>query len=157
MRICSRDTILYCNHSLGKTVLYKINIPAKNRLTIFKALHSSKASVVTDMIRNITNNSIELASGTVLYQHVVGTATGLRLLFAGGINVTLNHEPIDVSKVFLWKGTMLQDVPSLFATVGFENAAWTLGCDCASYLAIRVRWRLTKANATVLVAQLDQP
>ncbi|ATY59159.1 Flavin monooxygenase [Cordyceps militaris] len=122
---------------------------------IFAALRSGKASVVTDTISAVGKNSISLASGETLYPDTIVTATGLKLLFAGGMRVTVDGTDKDYAKSFLWKGTMLQDVPNLFFTIGFENAAWTLGCDCAALLAVRVIKDMDRQKARVAVPRLD--
>ncbi|KAM3426705.1 hypothetical protein NHJ13734_009304 [Beauveria thailandica] len=122
---------------------------------IFAALRSGKASIVTDTIENITKSSIKLKSGAELYVDVIVTATGLQLQFAGGIQVSVDGEAVDYAEAFLWKGTMLQDVPNLFFTIGFENAAWTLGCDCAASLMVRMLQRMNDRNAKVAVPRLS--
>ena len=50
---------------------------------------------------------------------------------------------------------MLQDVPNLFFTIGFENAAWTLGCDCAALLMVRMLQRMNNNNAKVAVPRIS--
>ncbi|KAK2591893.1 hypothetical protein QQS21_010417 [Conoideocrella luteorostrata] len=113
---------------------------------LFAALRSGKASVVTDTIDSVTENSIKLTSGQELHPDVIVTATGLRLLFGGGIKFTLDGEELSVAGRFLWRAGMLQDIPNLFFTIGFENASWTLGCDCAAYIMVRVIKQISSAN-----------
>lgn len=122
---------------------------------IFQALRSGKASVVTDTIDVVTKKSIKLNSGKVLNPDIIVTATGLKLSFAGEINITVDGQGKDVSKLFLWKGTMLQDVPNLFFTIGFENASWTLGCDCAAHMMVRVVQNMDKKHKRIAVPRLD--
>lgn len=122
---------------------------------IFTALHSGKASVVTDTIESITKSTIKLKSGAELYADVIVTATGLKLQFAGGIQVSVDGEVVNYARAFLWRATMLQDVPNLFFTVGFENAAWTLGCDCAAQLMVRMLQRMDRRNAEVAVPRIE--
>ncbi|KAK8142029.1 hypothetical protein G3M48_009458 [Beauveria asiatica] len=122
---------------------------------IFAALSAGKASVVTDTISAVTEESIRLSSGTVLHPDMIVTATGLRLSFAGGMDVTVDGQHVDQSKQFLWKGTMLQDIPNLFFTIGFENASWTLGCDCAARLTVRVIEQLRDKGLEVAVPRMS--
>lgn len=122
---------------------------------IFAALRSGKASIATDTIETVTKKGIRLNSGKELPADVIVTATGLDVLFAGGIQVTVDGRDVPYSQKFLWKGTMLQDVPNLFVTVGFENASWTLGCDCAAYLMTRMMWQMKEKSAKVAVPYLD--
>lgn len=122
---------------------------------IFAALRAGKASVVTDTIMAVTKDSIQLMSGATLYPDTIVTATGLKLLFAGGMTIDVDGKAVDYANAFLWHGTMLQDVPNLFFTIGFENAAWTLGCDCAARLAVRVMRDMNTNGNTSAVARLD--
>lgn len=122
---------------------------------IFTALRSGKASIVTDTIESVTKNSIKLTSGAELHTDIIVTATGLKLQFAGGIQVSIDGKVVDYASAFLWKGTMLQDVPNLFFTIGFENAAWTLGCDCAAQLMVRMLQQMNNSNASVAIPRID--
>lgn len=122
---------------------------------IFATLRSGKGSVVTDTIQTITKKSIKLASGKEIPADVIVTATGLSVLFAGGIQITIDDREMHSSSKYLWKGTMLQDIPNLFFTIGFENASWTLGCDCAASLMTRMLQHMEKKGATVAVPKLD--
>lgn len=122
---------------------------------IFAALRSGKASIVTDTIETVTKQGIKLKSGKELPADVIVTATGLDILFAGAIQITVDGSEVPYSQKFLWKGTMLQDVPNLFVTVGFENASWTLGCGCAAYLMTRMMWQMKERKAKVAVPYLD--
>ncbi|KAJ6789956.1 hypothetical protein PWT90_09691 [Aphanocladium album] len=105
---------------------------------LFAALRSGKASVLTDTIDSVGEQSIRLTSGHEVHADVIVTATGLQLLFGGGIRFTKDGKDVTVPNRFLWRSGMLQDIPNLFFTIGFENASWTLGCDCAAYVMIRV-------------------
>ncbi|KAJ3497130.1 hypothetical protein NLG97_g2142 [Lecanicillium saksenae] len=122
---------------------------------IFAAISTGKASVVTDTIETVTEDSIKLKSGTALHPDIIVTATGLKLSFAGGMEVTKDGQHMDQSKQFLWKSTMLQDVPNLFFTIGFENASWTLGADCAAFLAVRVIEKVRAQGCRVAVPRMS--
>src|SRR5690606_29014557 len=52
---------------------------------LFAAIRDGGASVVTDHIETFTETGIRLTSGTELEADVIVTATGLELLFLGGI------------------------------------------------------------------------
>ena len=59
---------------------------------LFRSLKSGRASVVTDTIDTFTDVGIRLTSGTTLRADIVVTATGLDLLFFGGIDpVSYTH------------------------------------------------------------------
>ena len=55
---------------------------------LFKAISSGTASVVTDQIERFTENGLLLTSGQELEADIIVTATGLELLFLGGIALT---------------------------------------------------------------------
>ncbi|KAI1823761.1 FAD/NAD(P)-binding domain-containing protein [Xylaria intraflava] len=85
----------------------------------YAALRSGKADVVTDKIKTVTTNSIELESGSALHPDVIVTATGLKLKFGGGIQFSK----------YAWKSAMIEGVPNLLFMVGYEDASWTLGAE----------------------------
>jgi monooxygenase len=96
---------------------------------LFKAISAGSASVVTDHIDTFTEKGILLTSGTELEADVIVTATGLELLFLGGIALSVNGEGVDPSSRLTYKGMMLEGVPNLALAVGYTNASWTLKCD----------------------------
>jgi monooxygenase len=56
-------------------------------------------------------------------------ATGLDLLFLGGMAVTVDGETVDPAERLIYKGMMLEGVPNLAAAIGYTNASWTLKCE----------------------------
>jgi cation diffusion facilitator CzcD-associated flavoprotein CzcO len=96
---------------------------------LFKAINAGTASVVTDQIASFTEKGILLQSGTELEADIVITATGLELLFIGGIEASVDGEPLDLPSKLTYKGMMLEGVPNLAIAVGYTNASWTLKCD----------------------------
>ncbi|HZU80512.1 MAG TPA: NAD(P)/FAD-dependent oxidoreductase [Acidimicrobiales bacterium] len=96
---------------------------------LFKALSNGSASVVTDHIDRFTDDGILLRSGRELRADIVVSATGLELLFAGGMEITIDGDPIDLPGKMVYKGMMLQDVPNFAVAVGYTNASWTLKCE----------------------------
>jgi cation diffusion facilitator CzcD-associated flavoprotein CzcO len=85
--------------------------------------------VVTDHIERFTEKGLRLESGTELEADVVVTATGLQLLFLGGIDVTVDGEQVNPADHLTYKGMMLEGVPNLAIAIGYTNASWTLKCD----------------------------
>ena len=57
------------------------------------------------------------------------TATGLELLFLGGIALSVDGEAVDPATRLTYKGMMLEGVPNLALAIGYTNASWTLKCD----------------------------
>jgi cation diffusion facilitator CzcD-associated flavoprotein CzcO len=96
---------------------------------LFKAIKTGSASVVTDRIATFTEHGLLLESGAELDADIVVSATGLELLFLGGIDVSVDGEAIDIPSKLVYKGMMLEDVPNLAIAVGYTNASWTLKCD----------------------------
>jgi monooxygenase len=96
---------------------------------LFKAIRTGDAEVVTDHIDTFTETGIRLRSGEELDADIVVTATGLELLFLGGIDLVVDGEKVDVSERLAYKGMMLQDVPNMAMAVGYTNASWTLKAD----------------------------
>jgi monooxygenase len=96
---------------------------------LFKAIRRGKASVVTDKINTFTETGIELESGETLEADLIITATGLQLLVLGGVEVSVDGQPVDASKRLTYRGMMLADVPNAAMAIGYTNASWTLKCD----------------------------
>ncbi len=85
--------------------------------------------MVTDTVDTFTANGIRLASGDQLDADIVVTATGLELLFIGGIELSVDGEVVDLPSRLTYKGMMLEGVPNLALAIGYTNASWTLKCD----------------------------
>ncbi|KAM3503460.1 hypothetical protein MY11210_008715 [Beauveria gryllotalpidicola] len=123
---------------------------------IFAAIRSSKAAVVTDTIQTVTADSIQLTSGKRLPADVIVTATGIQLLFAGGIQFTIDGAPFDASSKFVWNAAMVQDLPNTVFSLGYlKSGSWTLGADCAVQLLIRLIKETQKRGAGVVSARID--
>ena len=76
---------------------------------------------------------------------IVVTATGLELLFAGGMELSVDGEVVDPADRLTYKGMMLERVPNFAMAVGYTNASWTLKaeltCDYVCRLLNRMRER----------------
>ena len=96
---------------------------------LFDAIKAGRASVETDHIDRFTENGIKLQSGKELEADVIVTATGLELLFIGGIELVVDGEKVDLPNKLVYKGMMLEGVPNFAVAVGYTNASWTLKCD----------------------------
>jgi cation diffusion facilitator CzcD-associated flavoprotein CzcO len=105
---------------------------------LFKAISNGSASVVTDRIATFTERGIELESGEELEADVIVTATGLNLLFLGGVSLSVDGEPVDIPRKMTYKGMMLSGVPNAAFTVGYTNASWTLKADLTSEYVCRL-------------------
>ena len=96
---------------------------------LFKAMRAGSAEVVTDTIDTFTKQGVLLNSGTELPADIVVTATGLELLFLGGIELSVDGEQVDIGSKLTYKGMMLEGVPNLGVAIGYTNASWTLKCE----------------------------
>ncbi len=105
---------------------------------LFQGIRQGRVAVVTDRITRFTPGGLLLESGVELAADVVVTATGLELLFLGGIEVRVNGEPVDPSKRLTYKGMMLEGVPNLAFAVGYTNSSWTLRCELICHHACRL-------------------
>ncbi|MDQ2727892.1 MAG: NAD(P)/FAD-dependent oxidoreductase [Actinomycetota bacterium] len=96
---------------------------------LFKAIRAGTVSMVTDHIDTFTDKGLRLRSGVELEADVVISATGLELLFLGGMALSVDGEAVDPTSKLTYKGMMLEGVPNLAIAIGYTNASWTLKCD----------------------------
>jgi len=104
----------------------------------FKALREGKADIVTDTIKTVTETGILTTGGKDLDADIIVTATGLKMKFAGGASVSIDGVPVKFSDKYMWKGSLLQDLPNAAFVVGYVNASWTLGADATAQLLCRI-------------------
>ncbi len=105
---------------------------------LFKAISAGRASVVTDQIESLTEHGIRLQSGQELEADIIVSATGLQMLALGGVQLVVNRKPVAPAEMFVYKGTMLSNVPNFAFCIGYTNASWTLRADLASTYVCRV-------------------
>ena len=120
---------------------------------LFKALSSGAASVVTDQIERFTESGLLLASGDELEADIIVTATGLELLFLGGIALSVDGERVDPSTRLTYKGMMIEGVPNLALAIGYTNASWTLKCDLTCDYVCRLLNHMHDRGLTECVAR----
>ena len=104
----------------------------------YRAISSGRASVVTDQIETLTGRGIQLKSGQELEADIIVTATGLRMLALGAVQLTVDGTRVAPGETFIYKGTMLSNVPNFAFCIGYTNASWTLRADLASTFVCRV-------------------
>jgi cation diffusion facilitator CzcD-associated flavoprotein CzcO len=122
---------------------------------LFRSISKGEASVVTDRIATFTERGIALESGEELEADVVVTATGLNLLFLGGIELTVDGEEPGVPTKMTYKGMMLSGVPNMAFTVGYTNASWTLKADLTSEYVCRLLNHMDAHGYKRCVAEVD--
>jgi len=124
---------------------------------LFAAIRAGRAAVVTDTIERFTEHGIELHSGEELEADVIVTATGLNLLFLGGIELVVDGEPVDVPRTMTYKGMMLSGVPNCAFTVGYSNASWTLKADLTSEYVCRLLAHMDAHRYAKSVPEITDP
>jgi cation diffusion facilitator CzcD-associated flavoprotein CzcO len=124
---------------------------------LFEAISSGTADVVTDRIKTFNTGGIELESGRSLEADVVVTATGLNLLFLGGMRITVDGAEPDVARALTYKGMMLSGVPNFAFTIGYTNASWTLKADLTSEYVCRLINHLNSSGREIAVPEITDP
>jgi monooxygenase len=124
---------------------------------LFTAIRDGRASVVTDQIATFTGTGLRLESGAELAADIVVTATGLRLLPLGGIELTVDGKPLRLPDTMAYKGMMLGGVPNLAFTIGYTNASWTLKADLVSEFTCRLLRHMDAHGYDMCVPVNDDP
>lgn len=105
---------------------------------LFESIRDGRASVVTDHIDTFTEGGIRLKSGEELPADLVVTATGLRVMVFGGMEMVVDGKPVRANDAMSYKAMMLSDVPNAALTFGYTNASWTLKADLTSEYVCRL-------------------
>jgi len=124
---------------------------------LFKALGEGSAEVVTDRIAGFDEGGIELESGARLDADVVITATGLNVLFLGGMKVTIDGEQPEMATTMVYKGMMLEGFPNFAFALGYTNASWTLKADLVSEYVCRLLNHMDAGGYDVCVPRITDP
>jgi monooxygenase len=124
---------------------------------MFKAIRDGRASVVTDRIETFTERGIRLQSGRELEADIIVTATGLNLLAFGGIGLTVDGVPVDVSEKVAFKGFLLNDVPNFAYVFGYTNSSWTLKVGLVCEHFCRLLSRMDANGDTICYPRLPGP
>ena len=122
---------------------------------LFTSLRRGEASIVTDTIETFTERGIRLTSGEELEADVVVSATGLRLLAFGGLELSVDGEKVDFSDTMAYRALMLSGVPNFVYTIGYTNASWTLKADLVSAYAVRLLRHLDEHGLRAVVPVRD--
>jgi len=105
---------------------------------LFEALASGQASVVTDHIDTFTSTGIRLKSGEELEADVIVTATGLKVQMLGGLQLSVDGRPRELSDQLTYQSVLVEDLPNLAWIFGYTNAPWTLKSDIAGEYLVRL-------------------
>jgi monooxygenase len=124
---------------------------------LFEAISCGRAEIVTDQVDTVTESGIRLASGRELGADLIVTATGLNLLFLGGMRLSVDGEEVDPAKAMTYKGMMLSDVPNFAFTLGYTNASWTLKADLTAEYVCRLLAHMDAHGYTECVPRVTDP
>ncbi|MFF1822682.1 flavin-containing monooxygenase [Kribbella sp. NPDC058245] len=122
---------------------------------LFRALRKGTASVVTDEIERFTPTGLLLKSGAELEADLVVTATGLKMVALGKIELTVDGRPVPVNETFVYRGLMLSGVPNLAWCVGYTNNSWTLRSDLSSQFVTRLLNHLRATGTDICRPEID--
>jgi cation diffusion facilitator CzcD-associated flavoprotein CzcO len=121
---------------------------------LFAAIRSGRVEVVTDHVASFTEGGVKLRSGAELSADLIVTATGLDLLFLGGIELVVDGYVVEPSGRMVYRGMMLSGVPNCAFTVGYTNASWTLKADLTSEYVCRLLAYMDAHGAPISVPQI---
>jgi monooxygenase len=124
---------------------------------LFAAIRDGRASVVTDHVDTFTEKGIRLESGDELEADIVITATGLDLLFLGGMSLAVDGTDVDLAERLTYMGMMLEGVPNLAAAIGYTNASWTLKCELTCDYVCRLLNHMRQAGLRQCTPRNDTP
>jgi monooxygenase len=122
---------------------------------LFEAVTADRAEIITERIETFTEAGIELESGRELEADVVVTATGLNLLFLGGVRISIDGEEPDLARALAYKGMMLSDFPNFAFTLGYTNASWTLKADLAAEYVCRLLNHMDARGDRICIPRID--
>ncbi len=124
---------------------------------LFKAIRKGGASIETGHIESFTETGIQLRSGRHLDADIIISATGLQLVAMGGVRISVDGSPVDLSKRFSYKGVMLSGVPNAATSIGYVNASWTLRADLISRYVCRLINHMDRHGHQVVTAVNTEP
>jgi cation diffusion facilitator CzcD-associated flavoprotein CzcO len=122
---------------------------------LFEAISSAKASVATDRIGEFTERGLLLESGRELDADIVVSATGLKLLPLGGLELSVDGSAVNIGETLAYRAMMLDGVPNLGWVVGYTNLSWTLRCNLTCAYICRLINHMDAHGYRYCVPQLD--
>jgi cation diffusion facilitator CzcD-associated flavoprotein CzcO len=111
---------------------------------LFRTIREGKVDIVTDTVDTFTEKGIRVGSGDELVADVVATATGFNLKLMGGVDLSVDGQPVDLRERMAYRALMFAGIPNFAFTIGYTNASWTLKADLVADYVCR------------LLAHLDQ-
>jgi cation diffusion facilitator CzcD-associated flavoprotein CzcO len=124
---------------------------------LFDAIRDGRVSVVTDQIDTFTEQGLLLKSGERLDADIIVTATGLVLRLFSGMQLVVDSTPVELPKMFVYKGMMFSDIPNLAFAVGYTNASWTLKCDLTAEYVCRLLNHMDHHGYDICTPRVNDP
>ena len=123
---------------------------------LFSVIKKSKASVITDKVKEFISDGILLESGERITADIIVTATGIELNSLNDINVTVDNAKVNAHERLTYKGMMLSGVPNFALSFGYVNASWTLRADLTCEYVCRLI-NLMDKKGVACCAPVDDP
>ena len=123
----------------------------------FGVLSDGSASIVTTQIERFTAEGVRLSGGETLAADIIVTATGLQMMMLGGLELSVDGEPVALGSTVAYKGMMLCGIPNLAFTVGYTNASWTLKADLVAEYICRLLAHMQSTDAAICTPRPPQP
>ncbi len=96
---------------------------------MFEAIKRGDASIKTQKIERFTEKGILLDNGEELSADLIVTATGLKVQFWGGMDVTVDGVPVPANSLTNYKGMMFSQLPNLVTVFGSTTSSWTVKAE----------------------------
>ena len=124
---------------------------------LFRVLRDGGANIATATIDRFVPDGIRLQSGETVPADIIVSATGLNMLWLGGVELDLDGEPLKLPSTVAYKGMMLCGVPNLAFAVGYTNASWTLKADLVAEHVCRLLSHMDATGAAVCTPRAPAP
>jgi cation diffusion facilitator CzcD-associated flavoprotein CzcO len=122
---------------------------------LFRAMRRGKAHVVTDRIASFTERGIALESGRELEADIIVTATGLKMVTFGQMEISVDGRTVEPGSLYVYKGMMFGGVPNLAWCIGYINNSWTLRADLVSQYVARLLNHMAARGFTTCTPVID--
>jgi len=118
---------------------------------LFNAVRKGDVVMETDHIERFNQEGLLLKSGKQLKADIIVTATGLNLQLLGGMALTVDNKPFDLTKKMSYRGVLLEDLPNMGFVFGYTNASWTLKADLVLRYVSRVINKMRKSSTGTVI------
>jgi len=125
---------------------------------IFKCIQNGSVKVWTCAggVHSFSEKGLHLSDGghkgEFLAADVIVAATGLELLFMGGMKMFVDGTEVDSKECVINRGCFLSSVPNMAFLFGYTNASWSLRLDLTMSYTFRVLQRMQQLDKKYFVA-----